>query len=128
MIYVDTSVALAQLLAEDRCPPPEFWENALISSRLIEYELWSAIHRQGLTRSHEESVRRIIESLAIVEMNRESLARAIEPFPTRVRTLHALHLATITRLIQEGIRIELATYDRRMIAAAEALRIDLAPC
>jgi hypothetical protein len=27
MIYVDTSVALAQLLAEDCCPPAEFWES-----------------------------------------------------------------------------------------------------
>lgn len=128
MIYVDTSVALAQLLAEDRCPPPQFWENGLISSRLIEYEMWNAIHRLGLTNSHEESVRQMLDSLAMVEMSRETLGRALEPFPARVRTLDAMHLATITYLIGAGIRVELATYNRRMIDAADALGIKLTQC
>lgn len=35
MIYLDTSVALAHLLAEDRCPPPSLWEEDLFSSRLL---------------------------------------------------------------------------------------------
>jgi hypothetical protein len=39
MIYVDTSVALAHLLAEDRCPPPGFWSQDLVTSRLLEYEV-----------------------------------------------------------------------------------------
>jgi len=39
VIYLDTSVALAYLLAEDRRPPDSLWENPLVSSRLLEYEL-----------------------------------------------------------------------------------------
>lgn len=47
MIYVDTSVALAELLAEDRRPGEHFWNETLVSSRLLEYELWSACMRAG---------------------------------------------------------------------------------
>jgi hypothetical protein len=49
LIYLDTSVALAHLLAEDRFPPPEMWQEDLVSSRLIEYELWNRIHARRLT-------------------------------------------------------------------------------
>ena len=37
MIYLDTSVALAQLLAEDRRPPAALWEDTLVSGRLLEW-------------------------------------------------------------------------------------------
>lgn len=37
MIYLDTSVALAHLLAEDRQPPASLWDETLVSSRLLEY-------------------------------------------------------------------------------------------
>ncbi len=39
MIYLETSVALAQLLAEDRRPPDSLWNSELVSSRLTEYEV-----------------------------------------------------------------------------------------
>jgi len=35
VIYLDTSVALAHLLAEDRSPPSQLWDQTLISSRLL---------------------------------------------------------------------------------------------
>jgi len=38
MTYVETSVILAQLLAEDRYPPESLWADPLVSSRLTEYE------------------------------------------------------------------------------------------
>ena len=44
MIYLDSSVALAHLLAEDRHPPPELWEETIITSRLVEYEVWTRVH------------------------------------------------------------------------------------
>lgn len=128
MIYLDTSVALAQLLAEDRCPPEELWEQELVSSRLLEYEMWTAIHRRGLEKSHGDAARRIVESLAIAEMSREVLRRATEPFPSPVRTLDALHLATLLFLRDQGLQMELASYDQRLIGAAEALDIPLAVC
>jgi hypothetical protein len=36
MIYLDTSVALAHILVEDRVPPASLWSESLVSSRLIE--------------------------------------------------------------------------------------------
>jgi predicted nucleic acid-binding protein len=128
VIYLDTSVALAQLLAEDRSPPPEFWLQDRITSRLLEYELWNAIHRRRLTKSHGEAARQMVESLAMAELSRDILRRAIEPFPTTVRTLDAIHLATVLFLRERGLQIELATYDRRMTEASRALDIARADC
>lgn len=128
MIYLDTSVALAQLLAEDRCPPSGFWSQELVTSRLLEYELWNAIHRRGLETSHGDDAHRMIQALAFAELSREVLRRATERFPVPVRTLDALHLATLLFLRDQGIETKLASYDGRLIDAAAALGIPLAPC
>jgi hypothetical protein len=50
----------------------------------------------------------------------------LEPFPVAVRTLDALHLATMNFTANADEPIELASYDRRLITAAEALGIPLA--
>jgi hypothetical protein len=42
-----------------------------------------------------------------------------------VRTLDALHLASLAFLVQQGVRLELASYDVRQLAAAEALDIPI---
>ena len=126
MIYVDTSVALAHLLAEDRYPPSSFWDAALCSSRLLEYEVWTRIHARRLERSHGEAVRALLGRLAFLELATPVLARALEPFPTAVRTLDALHLASIEFLRRQGQQVTLASYDDRLLAAARALKIEAA--
>lgn len=125
MIYLDNSVALAHLLAEDRAPPERLWREALIASRLLEYELWNRVHARRLDRSHGESARALIGRVALLELAPPVLARALEPFPTPVRTLDALHLASIEFLRGRGQKIELASYDDRLLAAARALKIPL---
>lgn len=127
MIYLDTSVALAHLLAEDRRPPDSLWPQPLVASRLLEYELWTRLDARGLGASHGELARRLVERLAILEMLPNVLARALEPFPAPVRTLDALHLASIEFLRGRGQAVELASYDDRLIHAAEALGIRIAP-
>ena len=126
MIYLDSSVALAQLQAEDRAPPAALWREPLIASRLLEYEVWHRLHARKLARSHGEDARQLIGRVALVELASPVLARALEPFPLAVRTLDALHLATIDFLRARGQRIELATYDDRMASGARALGIALA--
>ena len=123
MIYVDTSVALAQLLAEDAQPPPWLWEETLVSSRLLEYELWTRINARKLTRTHGEAVHALLGRLAILELSPPVLMRALEPFPVPVRTLDALHLASLDYLRRHGQTIALASYDRRMLAAAGGLAV-----
>jgi predicted nucleic acid-binding protein len=130
VIYLDTSVALAQLLAEDRRPPDELWNSPLVSSRLLEFELWHRVNARGLAKSHEEKVRALLGRVAFLEMARPVLERALEPFPVPVRTLDALHLASMEFLRKLGQPVQLASYDERLVAAAKRLKIavvDLQP-
>jgi hypothetical protein len=128
VIYVDSSVILAQLLAEDRFPEASFWNRGpLVSSRLIECEVWNRIHSRGLAGSHGDDVRSLLGRLALLELAPPVLARALEPFPTPIRTLDSLHLASIEFLRAVGQRPGLATYDRRLGDAAIALEIPLTP-
>jgi predicted nucleic acid-binding protein len=127
MIYLDTSVALAQLLAEDRKPPAELWAEPLVSSRLLEYELWTRIHALRLSAGHGESVRALLARVAFVELDRRVLARALEPFPAPVGTLDALHLASAEFVREHGQEVALASYDRQMLRAAHAMRLRTYP-
>ena len=123
MIYVDTSVALAYLLAEDRKPSEAWWRQPLIASRLVEYEIWNRLNARRLGASYGDRARALIGRLALVELEPRVLARALEPFPTPVRTLDALHLAAIEFLRGQNQDVELASYDTRLNAAAAALRL-----
>jgi hypothetical protein len=125
VIYLDSSVALAHLLAEDRSPPDAIWQQPLVSSRLLEYEVWNRINARGLARSHRPETRVIMGRLAFIELDPLILARALEPFPTPVRTLDGLHLASIEFLRSRRQVMELLSYDLRLLAAARALRIPL---
>lgn len=122
MIYLDTSVALAHLFAEDRRPPDELWSETLVSSRLLEYELWTRVHARGLTKSHDEQVRGLLGRVAFVELARPVLERALEPFVKPVRTLDALHLASMDFLRRNGQTLKLASYDDRLITSARQLK------
>lgn len=106
-------------------PPEALWRESLTSSRLLEYEIWTRIHARRLARSHGDEVRALLARVALVELAPPVLARALEPFPRPVRTLDALHLAAIEFLRGRGQRVELASYDERLIAAARDLSIPL---
>lgn len=127
MIYLDTSVALAYLLSEARCPPDSLWDETLVSSRLLEYELWTPLHTRGLAASHGEAARRLIGRVAMLELVPSVLARALDAFPgpAPLRTLDALHLASCAYLVDSGQQVALASLDRRMTAVARAMDISL---
>jgi predicted nucleic acid-binding protein len=126
VIYLDTSVALAHLLAEERAPAASLWSETLVSSRLLEYELWTRVNARKLAGTHGEAVRQILGRIAFLELTSIVLARAIEPFPTPVRTLDALHLASIEFLRQNRQSVMLATYDLCLAESAKALGITIA--
>jgi predicted nucleic acid-binding protein len=125
VIYLDSSVALAQILAEDRRPPDDLWDEPLASSRLLHYEVWNRVHSRRLALTHGDRVRDLLDAVAIVELLPLVLSRALEAFATPVRTLDALHLATMDFLRDQGQPVELATYDERLLAAARALAIPI---
>ena len=123
MIYLDSSVVLAQLLAEERHPGDDLWSQPLVSSRLLEYEVWNRIHAYRAGVSHAEEVRWVLDRIAFLELTPPVLARALEPYPNRVRTLDALHLASVLFLHSQGQTVRLASYDARMLDSAKRLKI-----
>jgi predicted nucleic acid-binding protein len=123
MIYLDSSVVLAELLSEDRRSPVKLWTQDLTSSHLLEYEVWNRLHARGLGRSHVREVAGLFAKIWFIELSPLVLRRALHPFPIPVRTLDAMHLATIEYLRAEGAAVELFTFDRRMNVAAQALGI-----
>lgn len=67
-------------------------------------------------------MRQILGRMAILELSPPVLARALEPFPCPVRTLDALHLASVHFLLEQGLQVAFACYDERMLKAAKKLR------
>lgn len=125
MIYIDSSVALARLLLEPRSAPERLWEERLVSSRLLEYEVWNRVHGYGLADSIKSEAQALLLRIGMVEMTRSVLAKALEPLPIPLRTLDALHLATMDFLRGRGEAVELASYDARLLAAAQALGVPI---
>jgi predicted nucleic acid-binding protein len=124
VIYLDSSVALARLLSEERQPHQNFWEQRIVSSRLLEYEIWNRLNARRLRHDRENEARGLLERIALVELTPVVLARALEPFPLQVRTLDGLHLASIEYLRAQGQAVALASYDERLLDAARALSIE----
>lgn len=123
MIYIDTSVVLAHLLSETERPPNSLWSNLLVSSRLLEYELWTRLNQLGnvATAEAEQALARI----SFIELNPLVLRRALKPFPIPVRALDALHLASLVFWQERFPNVALATYDRHMREAALRLKLDV---
>lgn len=121
MIYLDASVALAEIFVEDRRPDPALWDAPLVSSQLLRYEIWSRVHTQGLGRTLGASVAAFTARVDFVELRDAAMQRALEPFPAPVRMLDALHLAAMDYLRETGYEPTLASYDRRMLEVARAM-------
>jgi hypothetical protein len=127
VIYLDSSVVLAELLMEDRRPPAALWEETLVSSRLLEYEVWNRFHVRGLGVARGDGIRLVLSQITLYELSPDHLDRALHSFPIAVRTLDALHLATADFLRRRGRAVTLASYDQRLLTAASALGIGSAP-
>lgn len=77
MIYVDSSSILAHILTEDRQPPPTLWDEDLVSSRLLEYEVWVRIHSRGLGDTHRGTAERLMGALDLLELSPAVQRRAL---------------------------------------------------
>lgn len=125
MIYLDTSVALAQILSEDRIPSDTLWHETLVSSRLLEYETWNRLHARRAATSHGNIAHAVLAEIAFLELSPSVLSRALEPFPVPIRTLDALHLASAEYLQRQGQRLQIASYDERLLNCARRLGIEV---
>jgi hypothetical protein len=72
------------------------------------------------------SVVELLSRIGLLELDGEVLDRVLEPFPSPVRTLDAIHLATADFLRQKGPRVEFASYDQRQLDVARKLGFELA--
>jgi predicted nucleic acid-binding protein len=133
--YVDSSVILRKLLrAKDAIADLTQWQ--LFSSQLLDVEV-----RRTLQRCHFEGVlaadafaRRLQEwyafrdAIDLVSISDGILRRAAEPFPTLIKSLDAIHLATAlawTRQTEEPIVV--LTHDRQFGIAASACGYPVVP-
>lgn len=62
----------------------------------------------------------------MIELATARLAAGPEPFLVPVRTVDALHLASIVFLLGRGLTVRLASCGERLLAAAKALKISAA--
>ncbi len=121
MIYLDSSVLLAAVLAEDRQPQRRFWDQELTASWLTVYEVWNRMFARHAAESDRNEVARVLRMIPLIDLAPSTLARALVPFPIVVKTLDGLHLATMDCVRSTGSTVQLATYDRRLAQAAEAM-------
>jgi predicted nucleic acid-binding protein len=127
--YVDSSVLLRVVLnqAGQLAEWPKL--RRAVSSALIQVECLRTLDRLrllGATSDTELARRRAlvfdyVAEMEIVEIDADVLSRASQPYPTRLGTLDAIHLAT-AMLWQEaaGSALVIATHDGRLGAAARA--------
>jgi uncharacterized protein len=63
----------------------------------------------------------VLSGFELVRINRAVLDRAADPFPTQLRTLDALHLASALLLHDREPAATFATHDEDLAAAAAAV-------
>lgn len=126
-VYLDTSAALAHVLSETDSPPEEIWRQALVSSRLLQYEMTTRLRAMELEDSHGPLAGKLLSHVALLELIEPVLGRLEAELPRRLRTLDALHLASMVFLRRQGAEPRLASYDRRLNAAARAMGFGLYP-
>ena len=128
--YLDASVVLRLVLGE----PGKLAEwrrvESAVASALTEVECLRTLDRMGRAGSLAESevsgrcaaVYRLLESVDVVDVGRQVLRRASEPFPTPLGTLDAIHLSTaISWRDLRGADLAMATHDRALATAARAV-------
>jgi len=119
MLYVDSS-AIVKLVA----PEPETAalvellrsDPATISSALARVEVMRAVMRAGASPDRAARASAVLDRIALVPIDVETLGRAAVLEPRDLRSLDAIHFATALLLRQDVAG--LVTYDARLAGAA----------
>ena len=127
--YVDSSVLLRVVLGERGIAREWARIDVPVSSEIIRVECLRTLDRARLKLGleDEELARRRsqllehLDSFDMVPLQAPVLARAAEPFPTSLRTLDALHLATAELVRGRYAALSFLTHDRELGTAARAL-------
>jgi predicted nucleic acid-binding protein len=126
-VYLDSSALVKLVVAE-----PESmalierlrgWPERVCSALALT-ELPRALEGTGLGTAAHRRAREVLARIALVDVDRRILATAAALEPSALRTLDAIHLATALT-VREDLEI-VVTYDRRLRAAAERVRLEVA--
>ena len=127
LVYCDTSAVAKLVMAEDGSDDvTRMWESPdirLVSSELLVTELLRSARRHSAARA--KLALRVIAGVHLVALSRDILTSAGHLEPPALRSLDAIHLATALALGQDLAR--LATYDERLIEAAQAYGLEVFP-
>lgn len=131
--YVDSSVVLRFVL--DQPGQLSGWTEITnpISSELLRIECLRTLDNARIRYALDDSLvsekrgalLQILDRITLLGLDPDILDRAAEPFPTVVRSLDALHLATLLHVPEEMGELVLATHDDELAAAAIALGFDV---
>jgi predicted nucleic acid-binding protein len=134
--YVDASVFLRVILGEKGALAQ--WDDieVAVTSELAQVERLRTLDRlqlrPGAPRDdlalRRAQVYRLFEEVRLVELSREVLARASQPFPAPLATLDALHLATALLVSEQERDLMMATHDAELGLAARAVGLAVIGC
>lgn len=128
--YVDSSVLLRILLGQSGALREWSDIDTAVGSSLVEVECLRTLDRLRLRGGlsdetiavRREALLHLTETMESVDPNRTVLARAAQPFPTSLRTLDAIHLATALLWREErSDDLVMATHDVELGLASRAL-------
>lgn len=127
--YLDSSVLLRVVLGEPKRLPEWSRITEGVTSEIARVECLRALDRLRLTGTMDdrELARRratmleLLSGVETIRLNRAVLDRASEPFPTQLRTLDAVHLASALLLRAQVPALRFATHDDELATAALAV-------
>lgn len=129
LVYLDSSALVKLVVLEPETPALIELLRAhaeRVSSALALTEVPRALRRAGFGTVERRRAREVLARVALIDVDRRALATAAGLDPPALRTLDAIHLATVLTIHED--LAGLVTYDRRLAAAARRAHVEvLAP-
>ncbi len=134
--YLDSSVVLRHILNGDMAISAAFGHDSVISSELLEIECRRVLHRCRLQGELDDGglytaitrLEAVLAGITLFVIDDEVKKLAMEPFPMAIKTLDALHLATVLvwKRRNPGEPLVLYSTDAAMNRTAYALGVSSA--
>jgi uncharacterized protein len=131
--YLDSSVVLRITLGQPG--PFQAWDRLerAVSSELLRVECLRTIDRARLVArlddvtvsGRRQGLLELLDGIELVPLEPTILDRAADPFPTSLRTLDAIHLATALGIREQVPSMVFATHDDELGLAARAMGFDV---
>ena len=132
--YLDSSVLLRHILLGEVPIRHALEFPRVVSSELIEIECRRVLHRCRLAGEFDdealalarERLDAVLSGIDLLELSAQIKQRAMDPFPVHVRTLDALHIATVLVVAADAGGTALFSHDKGMNVCARSLGITAA--